>query len=135
MMLKSTLLYFLAPCLAFNSGHAQTSSAKTDTLLIGTWKGTSICQVKNSPCHDETVVYYISKKTGVDTFYVNASKIVNGVEEEMGIIPFIYNTKTNQLISTAYNGIWTFNIEIGKIEGTLLSRGALYRKIKVYKQY
>jgi len=134
-MLKSTLLYFLVPCLAFNSGQAQTSSAKTDTLLIGTWKGTSICQVKNSPCHDETVVYRISKNAGVDTFYIKASKIVNGIEEEMGIIPFIYNKKTNQLISTAYNGLWMFNIEIGKIEGTLLSRGALYRKIKVYKQY
>ena len=29
-----------------------------DTLLIGVWKGSSICQIKNSPCHDETVVYY-----------------------------------------------------------------------------
>jgi hypothetical protein len=134
-MLKLTLLYFLVGGLAFNSGQAQTSSVKTDTLLIGTWKGTSVCQVKNSPCHDETVVYRISKKAGVDTFYVNASKIVNGVEEEMGIIPFINNTKTNQLISTAYNGIWTFNIEIAKIDGTLFSRGTLYRKIKVYKQY
>src|SRR3954465_234923 len=132
-MLKLTLLYFLFGGLSFNSGQAQTSSAKTDTLLIGTWKGTSVCQVKNSPCHDETVVYRISKKAGVDTFYINASKIVKGVEEEMGIIPFIYNTKTNQLISTAYNGIWTFNIEIAKIDGTLFSRGALYRKIKVYK--
>src|SRR3954471_23780332 len=134
-MVKLTLLFSLILCLAGKSNQAQTGVAKIDTLLIGTWKGTSICQAKNSPCHDETVVYRIAKKAGVDTFYVNASKIVNGVEEEMGIIPFIYNTKTNQLISTAYNGLWTFNIEIAKIDGTLFSRGALYRKIKVYKQY
>ena len=134
-MLKSTLLYSSILCLAISSSQAQNSLAKVDTLLVGTWKGTSLCQVKNSPCHDETVVYHISKTTGVDTFYINASKIVNGAEEEMGIVPCTYNKKTNQLISTADKGVWTFNIETAKLEGTLLVRGDLYRKVKVYKQY
>jgi hypothetical protein len=133
-MLKSTLL-FLLQCLAINPGQAQTALVKADTLLVGTWKGTSVCQVKNSPCHDETVIYRISKNSGVDTFYINANKIVNSVEEEMGILPCIYNERKNQLISTAYNGIWTFDIETAKLEGTLIFRGDLYRKIKVYKQY
>ena len=133
-MLKSILLYFLIPYLVINSTQAQTELNKADTLLIGTWKGTSICQIKNSPCHDETVVYHISKKTGVDSFYVNANKIVNGMEEEMGILPFVYDKKTNQFTSTAY-GIWTFNIDGVKLEGTLLVRGELYRKIKLNKQY
>ena len=133
-MMKSILLYSLISYLAINSSQAQTGLNKDDTLLIGTWKGTSICQIKNSPCHDETVVYRISKKTGVDSFYINASKIVNGIEDEMGILPFVYNKKTNQFTSTAY-GIWTFNIEGAELEGTLLVRGELYRKIKVYKQY
>ncbi|MDB5230183.1 MAG: hypothetical protein JWN76_988 [Chitinophagaceae bacterium] len=134
MMLKWSVLFSLILCLVTKSNQAQTAVAKIDSLLIGTWNGTSICQVKNSPCHDETVVYHISKKMGVDTFYINASKIVNGVEEEMGILPFIYNKKTNQLTSTAY-GIWTFNIEGIKMEGTLLVRGDLYRKIQLYKHY
>ena len=133
-MLKSSLLFSIILCLASKSNQAQNGVVKTDTLLIGTWNGTSICQIKNSPCHDETVVYHISKKRGVDTFFINASKIVNGVEEEMAILPFVYNKKTNQLTSTAY-GIWTFNIEGDKLEGTLLSHGDLYRKIKVYKHY
>lgn len=133
-MIKSSLLFSIILCLASKSNQAQTGMVNMDTLLIGTWKGTSICQIKNSPCHDETVVYYISKNRGVDTFYINASKIVNGVEEEMGILPFVYNKKTNQLTSTAY-GIWTFNIEGDKLEGTLLFRGDLYRKIKIYKHY
>jgi len=42
--------------------------------------------------------------------------------------------KTNQLTSTSY-GIWTFNIEGNKLEGTLLVRGELFRKIIVYKHY
>ena len=133
-MIKSTLLFSLFFCLAGNSSYAQTGLVKVDTLLIGSWHGTSICQVKNSPCHDETVVYHISKNTGVDTFYINASKIVNGVEEEMGILPFVYNRKTNQLTSTAH-GIWTFSIDGVKLNGTLMVRGELYRKILVYKHY
>ena len=133
-MLKSSLLFSIILCVTSKSNQAQNGVVKIDTLLIGTWNGTSICQVKNSPCHDETVVYHISKNKGVDTFYINAGKIVNGVEEEMGILPFIYNKKTNQLTSTAY-GIWTFHIEGVKLEGTLLVHGNLYRKIKLYKQY
>jgi hypothetical protein len=133
-MIKSALLYSLLLCVAINPSQAQTRGTKVDTLLIGTWKGTSLCQIKNSPCHDETVVYHISKNTGVDTFYINASKVVNGLEEEMGILPFTYNSKTNQLISTAY-GNWTLGIEGGKLEGTLVFHGELYRKIKVYKKY
>lgn len=104
-----------------------------DTLLIGVWKGSSICQIKNSPCHDETVVYYISKKPGIDTFYFNGNKIVNGVEEEMGILPFILNKKTNQIVSTSY-GLWTFTIKQREMEGTLVSKGALYRIINLTKQ-
>src|SRR3954454_25087446 len=133
-MLKSSLLFSLILCLANKSIQAQTDPFKIDSLLIGTWNGTSICQIKNSSCHDETVVYHISKKSGVDTFYINAGKIINGVEEGMGILAFVYNRKTNQLTSTAY-GIWTFNIEGIKLEGTLLVRGELFRKIIVYKHY
>src|SRR3954447_4001833 len=133
-MLKSTLLFSLLLCLAGKSNQAQTGVVNIDTLLIGTWNGTSICQIKNSPCHDEIVVYHISKNKGADIFFINANKIVNGVEEGMGILPFVYNKKTNQLTSTAY-GIWTFNLEGDKLEGTLLVHGDLYRRIKIYKHY
>jgi len=130
---KLTLLFSLILCLAGKSNQAQTAKANIDTLLIGSWHGTSICQIKNSPCHDETVVYHISKNSRVDTFYINASKIVNGIEVEMGILPFVYNRKTNQLTSTSH-GMWTFNIEGVKLEGTLLVHGDLFRKIIVYKR-
>jgi len=133
-MSKPTLLIILILCLVSKSNQAQTNPAQIDSLLIGTWNGSSICQVKNSPCHDETVVYHISKNKGVDTFYINAGKIVNGVEEGMGILPFVYNKKTNQLTSTAY-GIWTFDLEGAKLEGTLVVHGDLFRKIILYKHY
>ena len=105
-----------------------------DTLLIGVWKGSSICQIKKSPCHDETVVYYISKKPGIDTFYINAYKIVHGVEEEMGKLPFTLHKKINQLISTSYR-FWTFTIKQQQMEGTPVSKGTLYSIINLTKQH
>jgi hypothetical protein len=133
-MLKSSLLLPLILCLGNQSIQAQTDPVKIDILLTGTWNGTSICQIKNSPCHDETVVYHISKNKGTDSFYINASKIVNGMEQEMGILPFVYNKQANQLTSTAY-GIWAFKIEEAKLEGTLMVNGDLFRKIVVYKSH
>jgi len=129
--MKIKLILLLLVCAGiYNNLNAQVNY---DTLLIGVWKGSSICQIKNSPCHDETVVYHISKKPGIDTFYINGNKIVNGVEEEMGILPFTLNKKTNQLNSTSY-GLWTFTIKQRKLEGTLVSNGALYRIINLTKQ-
>ena len=133
-MSKLILVYFFILCFGCNSSPAQKGPGKADTLLIGTWKGSSICQLKNSPCHDETNVYHISKNKADDTFYVDAGKIVDGVEESMGVLPFIYNDKTNQFTSTAH-GIWTFNVEGDKLEGTLLVNGDLYRKIMLKKTY
>jgi|KBSSwiStaDraftv2_1062776.scaffolds.fasta_scaffold367349_1 hypothetical protein len=132
-MPKSVLLSLFL-CLAGKWTWAQADPVKIDSLLIGTWTGSSLCQIKNSPCHDEKVVYHISKNRGIDTFYINAGKIVNGEEEGMGILPFIYSAKTRQLTSTAY-GIWTFNVEGPKLEGTLFVRGELFRKILLYKHY
>ena len=132
-MLKWTLIFSIILCLAGKSGQAQTGPANIDTLLVGTWNGTSICQMKNSSCHDETVVYHISKKKGIDTFYIDGNRIVNVAEVGIVILHFVYNKKTNQLRSDEY-GTWTFNIKGGKLEGTLFVRGDLFRKIILYKQ-
>jgi len=118
--------------LAVNSVRAQNSPQ--DNSIIGTWKGTSICQVKNSPCHDEIVVYYISKVQGIDTFNIAANKIVNGKEEEMGTIGCKLDRNNNRLLSTSYNSLWTFNFKSDSLNGTLYARGDLYRIIKLKKQ-
>lgn len=132
MINKVNLLLFLLLWLASFDSYAQKTSLMTDSLLTGTWKGISLCQLKNSPCHDETVVYHISKQSGNDTFYIRANKIVNGREEDMGILPFLFNEKNNRLESTAY-GIWSFLLKNNELEGTLFVKGNLYRKIKLAK--
>lgn len=113
------------------------TSAKSQNLestILGIWKGTSLCQVKNSPCHDETVVYYITQVQGVDTFNIAANKIVNGKEEEMGVIGCKLDRKNNRLLSNSYNGQWTFNFKGKTLDGTLYYKGDLYRIIKLTKQ-
>jgi hypothetical protein len=128
-----TCVFVLILCLQAKNVSAQNNPTNIDSLLIGDWSGTSICQLKNSPCHDETVVYHISKKKGIDSFYINASKIINNQEESMGVLPFAYDKKTNQVVSTAY-GLWTFNLNGDKMDGTLIVRGDLYRKIALRKR-
>lgn len=134
MRTKKALLFILFPFFALHACKAQTGSAATGNSLIGIWKGTSICQVKNSPCHDEIVVYHISKGEGQDSFNIQANKIVNGVEEDMGLLAFVFDKKKNQLISTSYNSLWTFTLKEAKLEGTLMHGNQLYRIIKLEKQ-
>jgi len=45
-----------------------------DSSLTGIWKGTSICQVKPSPCNDEIAVYHISKGEKPNSFHIIANK-------------------------------------------------------------
>jgi hypothetical protein len=126
----------LFSALAFHSD-AQTGKVTpaADSLFYGTWKGTSLCQVKNSPCHDETVVYYISKTNKENILEMNANKIVNGEEVEMGKIQFRFDKETEQIISISQpNAIWTFKRKGNTLEGTLYYNNALYRIIKATKE-
>src|ERR1700694_92994 len=61
--------------------------------LIGNWKGTSLCQVKNSPCHDEIAAYHISPGNGANTYQFQMNKIVDGKELEMGAMVYKYDPK------------------------------------------
>jgi len=102
--------------------------------FIGTWKGTSLCQVKNSPCHDEIVVYFITKGNSPDSCVMNANKIVNGKEEEMGTLYFRFDKTNNEIVSTAPNTEWKFKLRDGKLEGTLVYSNSLFRIIEAKRQ-
>jgi hypothetical protein len=101
----------------------------------GVWKGTSLCQVKNSPCHDETVVYYISKDSVKKTFDISAYKIVSGKEDFMGTIVSVYDEKQNSYVSVDKDrdAKWEFKMTGNTIKGTLIIKGALFRLIDVKK--
>ena len=109
----------------------QSGGKKVDSVLVGLWKGTSICQIKNSPCHDEIVVYHISRTDTADIFRMAMNKIVNGAEEEMGALTCTYHAKDQLLVSREFNGDWKFHVEGRRLSGTLWYKGRLYRIIRV----
>ena len=107
--------------------------AKPD--VDGIWKGTSLCQVKNSPCHDEDVVYYVSKLDSSSHCRIIMNKIVNKKEESMGAMKFEYDPSTQTLTSTdgVHNALWKFSVKGKQMEGTLMYNNALYRVVKATK--
>ena len=117
---------------------AQTSSI-VNTSPVGNWYGDSVCQVANSPCKTEKVVYRIIQMDENGKFMMQADKIINEKPEYMGTIEFQFDEKTNTITaktSSANRGdaVWKFTINGNEMEGTLtLADGALYRKIKVTK--
>ena len=139
MKLKFSLTNFLLVLLSALTlqSNAQTNKdlSTADSLFSGVWKGSSICQVKNSPCHDENVVFYISKASKNNVLEVNGNKIVNGEEAEMGKIQFQYDPKTKQITSTSQpSSIWKLERKQNAIEGTLYSNNVLFRIIKLTKK-
>jgi len=55
--MKFYSVILLAVILAGSRKGYQMYSQSQDSIS-GTWKGTSICQVKDSPCHDEVAIYH-----------------------------------------------------------------------------
>jgi len=108
----------------------------TAQTFEGVWKGTSLCQIKNSPCHDEIVVYHISKDSTGKSYEVIANKIVDGKEDYMGTIPFTYDSKQKVFVSvdSVRNARWEFKITGSAMKGTLLYKGDLFRIIDVKKE-
>lgn len=94
--------------------------------LIGDWYGESKCVGKNPSCHDEVVVYHISRiEKEPAKVHLSADKIVDGKPEFMGEFDFVFDEKKNTLTTdfkiprTGGTGLWLFKIDGDKIEGTL----------------
>ncbi|MDO3627856.1 hypothetical protein [Mucilaginibacter sp. BT774] len=105
--------------------------------IAGTWKGTSICQVKDSPCHDEIAIYHATKGEG-NTYRFQMNKMVNGKEEEMGETVFTYDTNNKTLdgvtTSAKGKGLWHFVVKGNNMHGTLIvDNNVLYRLIDLHK--
>jgi hypothetical protein len=139
---KNLTTFFIAPTAisitAFLSKKRDPTNKKSsileDLLLMGNWAGESICQVKNSACKDETVVYHITRKKNPALFQINADKIVNGSSIQMGELEFRYNKLNHTLICESNNGFWKLTVTGKRIEGSLtFSDKTFYRKILLKK--
>jgi hypothetical protein len=100
----------------------------------GMWKGTSLCQIKESPCHDEVVVYHVSRGAAEDRVVITMNKVVEGKEEEMGSVDCVDGGGRGVLTcNTDGRGVWSFTLAGDAMTGTLMYRGQLYRRIEAQR--
>lgn len=127
-----TVLAFAAACLLAREASAQASTAAGNA--VGVWRGTSLCRVHPSPCHDESVVYRITRMNASDSLSIDARKIVNGQEEEMGVIACLPGASVAQLTCAMPNGVWRFTIRGDSLVGELrLPDNRKYRDISTVR--
>lgn len=112
MTLAATAVWLL---LSVSFGQAP-ASRPTPT---GVWRGTSVCLVRPSPCHDEIVVYRITGARGSDSVSFDARKIVKGKEEEMGILMCRVTEMGAEIRCTIPSGIWRFTVRGDSLVGDL----------------
>jgi hypothetical protein len=125
---KTTIIFLFAFVLAINFCAGQKTNPAQKDSIVGVWKGTSICQVKNSPCHDEIAVYHISKTEKQNVYRCIGNKIVNGQEVEMGEMEFLFDpTKRNLTSVYKETSTWTFAVSGDNMHGTLISNNVLFR--------
>jgi len=133
---RSIIITLFIP-VAFCTGKCFAQSEKffrRDTgEIAGNWAGSSLCQVKNSPCRDETVEYNILRgDSGI--YHVTMNKIVNGKTDFMAIVDCFYDESTKTLSSSENGKIWQFTMNRKNIDGILIWRNQLYRKIHLEKK-
>jgi hypothetical protein len=98
---------------------------------LGVWRGTSSCLVRPSPCNDEIVVYRITRANASDSLSIDARKIVNGEEEEMGVLGCRLAASGALFLCTMPNGAWHFTIHGDSLVGELrLPDNTKYRDIR-----
>jgi hypothetical protein len=123
------ICFFACPALvAQSAAHAPSP--------VGIWRGTSLCTVRPSACNDEIVVYRITRRATADSLTIDARKIVNGREEEMGTLGCAYMTADSQLRCTIPNGEWQFRLRSDSLLGELrLPDGRKFRDVRTAREH
>jgi hypothetical protein len=139
--LAAILVILLLVAFALSQGHPKVNSEGKPEWkdVIGTWVGTSVCTVPNSPCHDEQALYRIKPdRTDPDKLQIEGFKVVNNRAEFMGDLSCKYaaDEKVLNCVDPAKHGIWTFHVTDTGMEGTVTvgKEKTLYRKISLQRK-
>lgn len=116
-MTRTNLLAFAIVCSLAPGAFAQAPASASDP--VGVWRGKSVCLVRASACKDEIVVYRITRVNAGDSLLVDARKIVNGQEEDMGVIGCRVATSSARITCTMPNGVWHFTVRGDSLVGEL----------------
>jgi hypothetical protein len=119
----STIVLLLAAVAVFAAGG-----------IDGKWRGTSICTIRDSPCHDEQVVYTVSKPDSAGKHMIQMDKVVAGKQELMGTLNCVFDKAASTISCPMKDKVWKFTVSGNNMTGTLtLDDGRLYRNISVTK--
>ena len=109
----------VASLLALGAG-AQSSQQQPRAMTpVGIWRGTSVCLVRPSACHDEIVVYRIARTNVADSMTMDARKIVRGEEQDMGVLACHFTSPNGTLTCAMPQGTWRFRIRNDSLVGEL----------------
>jgi hypothetical protein len=103
---------------------------------VGDWRGSSLCQVRPSPCNDEVFVYHISALPGRNAYRMVMNKVVAGKEETMATLDASFDPASGNLRATSYDrahrpGYWVLTVRGAYLSGTLTtSDGVIFRRIE-----
>ncbi len=114
--------------------------AADDKQVLGTWEGKSICVIRDSPCHDEHVVYEVAsdpQRPGDLKIKIDGFKIVNNEKQFMGTLYCKYAAPTLSCTgNTGHDDLWIFTVERNTMTGELRidKDRKLYRTIRVSRK-
>lgn len=98
---------------------------------VGTWRGTSLCQVRPSACRDERVVFRITRTPTRDSLALDGRKIVDGAEVEMGVLGCRFDAPSARLTCPLSDAVWQFTARGDSLVGELrLSDGTKVRDVR-----
>ena len=124
----------LVVTMAVFSPNASYSPAGQGPSFTGVWKGDSVCQIKETPSHDEVSVYYVSKSTELNGFQLKMNKIVEGKEQTLGTVNCKADSGRASYVCRLNDlSIWTWRLNKGALDGEMQYRGQLYRKIHLIR--
>lgn len=90
-----------------------------------------MCQVRPSGCHDERVVYRITRTAAPDSLALDGRKIIGGAEVEMGVLACRYGGPDRRLTCLIPNAVWQFTVRADSLLGELrLQDGTKVRDVR-----
>jgi hypothetical protein len=135
-MLGASLIPFSTLLGVAQAPNRQAATDDAPSQIEGTWRGSSECAVKSSPCHDETNVYRFSKiPARPGWFSGDGSKVVDGKEISMGTLNWTYDAASHALRSESSSAAFQLFVDGNKMDGSLtLSGKTVYRRIHLEKE-
>jgi hypothetical protein len=131
MTLRIRLAGIALTCVLARVASAQSQARVTP---VGVWRGTSVCLVRPSACKDEVVVYRITQMKAADSLSIDARKIVNGEEQEMGVLGCRLLRASGELTCVIPQGVWRFGVRNDSLTGELrVQNNTRFREVRTVR--